>query len=1161
MLYIYSNCKKQLQNYFVSKVSKAFFLMIVLTVLSGMITSVVNAQNLSETNVREMFKVTQGIRSVPELNQQYVVSDAYYDQNTGINYIYLQQTYLGVKVYNAIKVVIIKDGKLAYTSGKFVSNIANIVSDIVPAVAANDAIVHAASYVNLKAPANLTITDDQFTLNNKITFSDGGIAREKIETELLWVSTDDFNLVKLCWNVNIDDNSSSNWWNVRIDAKDGSFIDKNNWTVSCNFSNHNNKNNNNQKAVVNNVSAAKAVKFNHLNFENKINKFAAAPPLNITAATYFVLPFPFENINVGTMAVDSAPWMKAGVGNNATTYGWNYDGTTNYNITRGNNTQAYDDSLNKNAPGRYDTSSTALPILTFPLIPDFTQVPTTPNNRRAATTNLFYWNNIMHDIAYQYGFDELAGNFQNDNMNRGGKAKDYVHAEAQDGSGTDNANFSAPPDGTSGRMQMYLWTYTSPGRDGDFDAGVMSHEFTHGISIRLTGGPSQASCLTNAEQGGEGWSDYNALMVTTNWATAKLTDGALKRPIGNYVIGQAQTGAGIRTYPYSTSMTIDKHTYADLSKNVGGVVGEVHYIGEIWASALWDMTWNIIQQEGTINPNIYDANGGGGNTIAMNLMITGLKLQPCCPGYLDARNAILAADSILYNNRHKCAIWNAFARRGMGFSATEGSPNSVTDQKTATDVPSDVIFTKYEPLIIAQNQTFSVPVQTNCTCKAPTSNYTIKATLPNGLTYSSGGTDSANVVKFKSINYATTTQSDSETLVLTASGAGCAIDSVINDNRDNNTVGGFTSGLLSGASGAWGNSTTFSHSPTTSWYVTDPVNATELALISGVFVPQSLSVFSFWHRWDLENHFDGGIVEISPDSGNTWIDAKPYFIKSPYTGVVDSTNYPIAKQMAFTGFSNGLFYHSLIDLSSFAGLKTKVRFHMSTTSSNLTSTALGGWYIDDIAVANGCGGVIKLVAYDSANRIMDSSSIPVFIINALPVRYAGFYAQQVGKESLLRWIVSEEINTKLYSVERSANGTTWTSIGTTPALGINNNEYIFHDEAPLMGTNYYRIKAIDKDGQFSYSDIRQLKYTNNSNQVLIVPNPSSYQSKVYITSSASNAKVSVYDAQGRLVMSNGTSLQNGEFILSTSRLVNGVYILHIDTQDGNVYSEKLLIEK
>ena len=113
----------------------------------------------------------------------------------------------------------------------------------------------------------------------------------------------------------------------------------------------------------------------------------------------------------------------------------------------------------------------------------------------------------------------------------------------------------------------------------------------------------------------------------------------------------------------------------------------------------------------------------------------------------------------------------------------------------------------------------------------------------------------------------------------------------------------------------------------------------------------------------------------------------------------------------------------------------------------------------------------------------------------------------------------------------------------------------------MNGINYYRIKAVDNDGKFSYSDIRKLNFGKNGNNILIVPNPSRYQSQIFITSLANTAKVSVYDAQSRLVISTNTSIQNGEFTLATDRLVNGVYILHIDTQDGNSYSEKLLIEK
>ena len=72
--------------------------------------------------------------------------------------------------------------------------------------------------------------------------------------------------------------------------------------------------------------------------------------------------------------------------------------------------------------------------------------------------NLFYFNNVIHDTLYEHGFDEAAGNFQEDNGSAGGLGSDSVNAEAQDGSGTDNANFATPADGSNPRMQMYLWS-------------------------------------------------------------------------------------------------------------------------------------------------------------------------------------------------------------------------------------------------------------------------------------------------------------------------------------------------------------------------------------------------------------------------------------------------------------------------------------------------------------------------------------------------------------------------------------------------------------------------------------------------------------------------------------------------------------------------------
>jgi len=92
---------------------------------------------------------------------------------------------------------------------------------------------------------------------------------------------------------------------------------------------------------------------------------------------------------------------------------------------------------------------------------------------------------------------------------------DQVILNTQDGSGTNNANFATPPDGQLPRMRMYIWTKTTPNRDCSFEAGVVIHEYTHGLSNRLTGGPANSNCLNALEAGGmgEGWGDFMATAI------------------------------------------------------------------------------------------------------------------------------------------------------------------------------------------------------------------------------------------------------------------------------------------------------------------------------------------------------------------------------------------------------------------------------------------------------------------------------------------------------------------------------------------------------------------------------------------------------------------------------------------------------------------------
>ena len=180
---------------------------------------------------------------------------------------------------------------------------------------------------------------------------------------------------------------------------------------------------------------------------------------------------------------------------------------------------------------------------------------------------------------YQYGFDEAAGNFQANNYGRGGSGNDSVLAEAQDGSGTNNANFTTPADGqsracrcTCGRPRRRTATATST-------TASSSHEYGHGVSNRLTGGPTPSAASSNSEQMGEGWSDY----IGADVHDARPDDRARRPRRGELRAEPGHTGIGIRPAPYNTSFAVNNYTYASDTRTT---VAAPHGIGFVWATIL-----------------------------------------------------------------------------------------------------------------------------------------------------------------------------------------------------------------------------------------------------------------------------------------------------------------------------------------------------------------------------------------------------------------------------------------------------------------------------------------------------------------------------------------------------------------------------------------------
>ncbi|KAF4549268.1 Fungalysin metallopeptidase (M36)-like protein [Elsinoe fawcettii] len=288
-----------------------------------------------------------------------------------------------------------------------------------------------------------------------------------------------------------------------------------------------------------------------------------------------------------------------------------------------------------------------------------------------STAQLFYTANIVHDVFYALGFNELAGNFQENNFGRGGSGGDGVILNSQDGSGFNNANFATPSDGTRGRMRMYIWDRTTPRRDSSLDAGVVIHEYGHGLSNRLTGGRRNGRCLTIFESRGmgEGWSDFYATALRVKGSDTREVDYA----IGEYVSGNPR---GIRAYPYSTSLETNPLTFNNIN-----ALTAVHAVGHIWNTALYDVMWNLIDARGNsdeLYPQ-YDDQGvpTDGRWLMLKLVTDGLALQPCNPSLLQARNGIVDAEVALTNGRYSCEVWRGFAKRGFGFSASGNHPRLV----------------------------------------------------------------------------------------------------------------------------------------------------------------------------------------------------------------------------------------------------------------------------------------------------------------------------------------------------------------------------------------------------------------------------------------------------------------------------------------------------
>ncbi len=573
--------------------------------------------------------------------EDFEVTDIVPSRLSGATHFYLRQRHQAIPVYNGqLHINVNRAGQIISVNNVFFPKLAASVNSVIPAIDASQAVIAAADHLGLvvrEAPRVLSKTTSKQQLSH---LTAPGISAGEIVAQLMWLPVPPE--ARLVWNFQIAPPAGWHVFDLTVDAGTGKVWTRINWTHD---------------------------------------------------AVYRVYERPIESPNdvVPQPPADARTLARNPENAVASPYGWH-----DLNGVPGPDTLQLQGNNAAAGVGRFFPGWPLPPIP--PSIPECSWT-TGPEQQRdplcdfplrsfaqpfdsaeALAANAFYWVNLMHDVQYQYGFDEASGNFQQNNYGRGGKEGDRMSIYANLDPSIIGPFIAICPDGVpepscpfgSGFGGNAIFLLPRPSlppsqqRAAALDANVIVHEYAHGVSHRLVGGKSNVRCLNNLQTPDEGLSDWFALVYTAR-AADRPGDA---RGMGTYYSGQPPNGAGIRRKPYSTDPAINDYTY----ENVADAGGLRHDVGEIWAQATWEMYWALVGKHG-FSANLHHATGGYGNQRALLYVTEGLKYAPCEPSFTDMRDAILKTAEEHHGGEDACLLWGAFAAFGLGVDAQSGGAN------------------------------------------------------------------------------------------------------------------------------------------------------------------------------------------------------------------------------------------------------------------------------------------------------------------------------------------------------------------------------------------------------------------------------------------------------------------------------------------------------
>lgn len=358
---------------------------------------------------------------------------------------------------------------------------------------------------------------------------------------------------------------------------------------------------------------------------------------------------------------------------------------------------------------------------------------------------------------------------------------------------------------------------------------------------------------------------------------------------------------------------------------------------------------------------------------------------------------------------------------------------------------------------------------------------------------------------------------------------------------------------------------------------------TSLSFTSGIIQSSSGNelIFgddAFWTGAKNTSHVDGPVIKIGNDAF-TFPVGDGSFYAPIGMGAPSNTSDAFSAEYINSPYSNTTTMGSGLDHVS---INEHWILDRVNGSSNVTVTLFwnkfrhgGVTSLVDMRVARWSGsqwanhGNGNVTGNETAGSVTSSAAITDFspftlgssnTLNPLPVSLISFDATPVNQSVKVVWATSNELNNDKYIVEKSYNGTEWSAIGTVKGLGNSNSvaQYSFIDAQPQLGIQYYRLKQVDLNGEFAYSEIKPVAFNHNQHiQVSLFPNPANNQVNINLPSNENmDAKLTVFNALGQVVLEL-SNLSATNFSFDCSNFETGIYNLELSF-DGNVQHVKFL---